>query len=192
MPTEGAAACISCPDGTYSPSIGAVDCLPCNPGSYCPQNGTITASTCPAGSYCPSGAVAPISCPPGNYCLKSDGAPTPCVPGTYSSSSGLLYQSQCTPCPAGTLAGASACSSDLCLPSSFNVNTFHCYTTAGKVGVIMSYTATLFSIIFFPFKMRMMYSRRKAKLEVQRASSPRCLTAEAPHFFQNCTQPRSA
>jgi hypothetical protein len=63
------------------------------------------------------------------------------------------------------LAGASACSSDLCLPSPFNVSTFHCYTTAGKVGVILSYTATLFSIIFFPFKMRMIYSRRKAKLE---------------------------
>jgi hypothetical protein len=63
------------------------------------------------------------------------------------------------------LAGASKCSSDLCFPSPFNVNTFHCYTTAGKVGVILSYAASLFSAIFFPFKMRMIYSRRKAKLE---------------------------
>ena len=71
------------------------------------------------------------------------------------------------PCPDGTdsLAGASKCSSDLCFPSPFNVKTFHCYTTAGKVGVILSYAASLFSAIFFPFKMRMIYSRRKAKLE---------------------------
>jgi hypothetical protein len=162
----GQALCAPCPPGTYGPTHGSYVCEPCPPGSFCPSNRTVVGIPCPAGTYCPSGADAPSVCPTGSYCQPEQSAPAGCPAGTYGSLSSLTSKSQCTVCPPGTSSGTGApsCSSDLCIPNPFNIDTFHCYTTAGKVGIILSYAASLFSAIFFPFKMRMIYTRRKAKL----------------------------
>jgi hypothetical protein len=44
------------------------------------------------------------------------------------------------------------------------VQTFQCYTTEGKVIVVLTWCASLFSAVFFPFKIWMMYKYRKGKL----------------------------
>ena len=44
------------------------------------------------------------------------------------------------------------------------MQTFQCYTTEGKVIVVLTWCASLFSAVFFPFKIWMMYKYRKGKL----------------------------
>ena len=56
-----------------------------------------------------------------------------------------------------------ACSSP-CIPSPWNVQWFHCYSTEGKVLVVLTWCASLFSAVFFPFKVWAMYKYRRGKL----------------------------
>jgi hypothetical protein len=44
------------------------------------------------------------------------------------------------------------------------VQTFQCYSTEGKVVVVLTWCASLFSAVFFPFKVWMMYKYRRGKL----------------------------
>jgi hypothetical protein len=44
------------------------------------------------------------------------------------------------------------------------VQTFQCYSTEGKVVVVLTWFASLFSAVFFPFKMWGMYKYRRGKL----------------------------
>ncbi len=47
------------------------------------------------------------------------------------------------------------------------MKTFPCYSTEGKVGVVLSWCASLFSAVFFPFKMWSMYKYRRDKLKAK-------------------------
>jgi hypothetical protein len=49
-----------------------------------------------------------------------------------------------------------------------NFQTFSCYSTQSKVFVVISWWVSLFSAVFFPFKIRAIYKKRKAKLEAKR------------------------
>ena len=44
------------------------------------------------------------------------------------------------------------------------MQTFQCYSTEGKVVVVLTWCASLFSAVFFPFKVWMMYKYRRGKL----------------------------
>ena len=44
------------------------------------------------------------------------------------------------------------------------MQTFQCYSTEGKVLVVLTWCASLFSAVFFPFKVWMMYKYRRGKL----------------------------
>ncbi len=44
------------------------------------------------------------------------------------------------------------------------MQTFQCYSTEGKVVVVLTWCASLFSAVFFPFKMWGMYKYRRGKL----------------------------
>ncbi len=92
-------------------------------------------------------------------------APSPCPQNTYGDSGKLSSETQCTPCAPGkeSGSGAVACSSP-CIPSPWNVQTFQCYSTEGKVVVVLTWCASLFSAVFFPFKVWGMYKHRRGKL----------------------------
>jgi hypothetical protein len=47
------------------------------------------------------------------------------------------------------------------------VQTFQCYSTEGKIIVVLTWCASLFSAVFFPFKMWHMYKHRRGKLEAK-------------------------
>lgn len=66
----------------------------CDPGFYCEsgvdskrpgRNSTGVGGACPKGFYCPQGTDVPRGCPS----------------GTYSNTTGLMNQTQCTPCDHG-------------------------------------------------------------------------------------------
>jgi hypothetical protein len=47
------------------------------------------------------------------------------------------------------------------------VRTFQCYSTEGKVIVVLTWCASLFSAVFFPFKVWSAYKYRRGKLEAK-------------------------
>jgi hypothetical protein len=47
------------------------------------------------------------------------------------------------------------------------VHTFQCYSTEGKVVVVLTWCASLFSAVFFPFKVWSAYKYRRGKLEAK-------------------------
>jgi hypothetical protein len=47
------------------------------------------------------------------------------------------------------------------------VQTFQCYSTEGKVIVVLTWCASLFSAVFFPFKTWSVYKYRRGKLEAK-------------------------
>jgi flagellar biosynthesis GTPase FlhF len=47
------------------------------------------------------------------------------------------------------------------------VRTFQCYSTEGKVVVVLTWCASLFSAVFFPFKVWSAYKYRRGKLEAK-------------------------
>jgi hypothetical protein len=47
------------------------------------------------------------------------------------------------------------------------VHTFQCYSTEGKVIVVLTWCASLFSAVFFPFKVWSAYKYRRGKLEAK-------------------------
>jgi hypothetical protein len=47
------------------------------------------------------------------------------------------------------------------------VHTFPCYSTEGKVVVVLTWCASLFSAVFFPFKVWSAYKYRRGKLEAK-------------------------
>ena len=151
--------------GFYTNAAGSVACAPCPPGSYRPNIGTTAAFACEQGLYCPSGSAAPVPCPSGSYCKNAAGSPTPCPKNTFSVSEKGTSETICFPCSPGEQSspGSSECSAP-CIPSPFNFQTFNCFSTQTKVLVVFSWCATVFSAVFFPFKMWAIYKKRKAKL----------------------------
>ncbi len=164
-PSPGGSSCLDCDPGLFSSSDASVRCLPCTSGSYCPNKRSTQGLPCEAGYFCPSGSSAQTPCPQGSFCHANAGAPLPCPQNTYGKSGKLASESQCTPCPPGTESGsgAMACSSP-CIPSPWNVQTFQCFSTEGKVVVVLTWCVSLFSALFFPFKVWAMYKYRRGKL----------------------------
>jgi hypothetical protein len=74
-----------------------------------------------------------------SFCQANAGAPLPCPQNTYGESGKLSSETQCTPCAPGkeSGSGAVACSSP-CIPSPWNVQAFQCYSTEGKVVVVLT------------------------------------------------------
>jgi hypothetical protein len=157
--------CLPCDPGSFSPSPASAECSPCSSGSYCPNNRSTKGLPCDAGYFCPSGSSVQTPCPQGSFCQANAGAPSPCPQNTYGESGKLASETQCTPCPPGkeSGSGALACSSP-CIPNPLNVQTFQCYSTEGKVVVVLTWCASLFSAVFFPFKVWAMYKYRRGKL----------------------------
>lgn len=108
--SEGSAAGIPCPAGTYSIGQGLDDvsqCLLCPPGMVCSTSGLISPDgVCRAGFYCIEGAShdAPVDgttggiCPGGSFCPEGSVTFITCYLGTFANSTG---QEVCFPCPAG-------------------------------------------------------------------------------------------
>jgi hypothetical protein len=165
---SGQSECALCAAGSFSDSPGSDTCKLCLSGSYCPTSGSSTTVPCKEGFYCPPGSSAPTVCPAGSYCGNNAGSPTPCPQNTYSASPQQSSQSQCAACPPGEQSGPGSfqCSAP-CVPSPFNFQTFGCYSTQSKVLVVFSWCVSFFSAVFFPFKMRAIYKKRKAKLEAK-------------------------
>ena len=165
---SGQSACTPCPPGFFNPSPASVECFSCSPGQYCPRPGSTKGIPCNEGYFCPSGSSNQTECPRGSFCKSSAGAASPCPQNTFSDSVGLISESQCIRCPPGKDSGIGAveCSSP-CIPSPWNVQTFQCYSTEGKVIVVLTWCASLFSAVFFPFKTWSMYKYRRGKLEAK-------------------------
>ena len=163
----GQSACTPCAAGSYQFDLGKSVCDPCPAGSYCPVVGLSAAFPCQQGYYCQQGSFAQKECPAGFYC-ENAATLFPCPQNTYSATTKQTSQSQCSPCPPGQQSGSGSfeCSAP-CLPSPFNFQTFSCYSTQSKVLVVCSWCVSLFSAVFFPFKMRAIYMKRKAKLEAR-------------------------
>jgi hypothetical protein len=157
--------CLPCDPGSFAPSAASVRCSPCSSGTYCPNKRSTQGLPCDAGYFCPSGSSAQTPCPQGSFCHANAGAPSPCPQNTYGEWGKLASETQCTPCPPGkeSGSGAVACSSP-CIPSPWDVQTFQCYTTEGKVLVVLTWCASLFSAVFFPFKVWATYKYRRGKL----------------------------
>ena len=166
----GQSQCTLCLPGSYSKSFESVGCTSCSPGQYCPSPGSTKETPCDEGFFCLSGSPAPTPCPRGSFCPASSAAATPCPLNTYGDSVQLVSESQCTRCLPGTYStgiGAVECSSPPCIPSPWNVRTFQCYSTEGKVIVVLTWCASLFSAVFFPFKVWSAYKYRRGKLEAK-------------------------
>ena len=165
--SPGQSACTPCAAGSYQFDLGKSVCDPCPAGSYCPVVGLSAGSPCQQGNYCPFGSSAQKECPAGFYC-ENAATLSPCPQNTYSASTRQTSQSQCSPCPPGEQSGSGSFECSVpCLPSPFNFQTFSCYSTQSKVLVVCSGCVSLFSAVFFPFKMRAIYKKRKAKLEAK-------------------------
>ncbi len=166
---SGQLECTPCAAGSYQSDLGKSVCTPCPAGSYCPVVGLSAGSgyPCQQGYYCPFGSSAQKDCPAGFYC-ENAATLSPCPQNTYSASTKQTSQSQCSPCPPGQQSGSGSfeCSAP-CVPSPFNFQTFSCYSTESKVLVVCSWCVSFFSAVFFLFKMRAMYKKRKAKLEAK-------------------------
>ena len=62
--------CLSCPIGSFCPSLALIYHNICSPGYYCPVNSTLNqdeSQKCEVGKYCPAGTKQMISCPEGEY-----------------------------------------------------------------------------------------------------------------------------
>jgi hypothetical protein len=165
----GQSACTPCPPGSFNPSQASAECSSCSPGQYCPDFGLTKGTPCDEGYFCPSGSKNQTECPRGSYCESGAGAASACPQNTYSNSVKLTSESQCIRCPPGKDSGIGAveCSSPQCIPSLWNVQTFQCYSTEGKVIVVLTWCASLFSAVFFPFKTWSVYKYRRDKLEAK-------------------------
>jgi hypothetical protein len=113
-PSPGvAAACLTCPVGSYSSAPASLQCTPCPLGTYSTgswDGGSTSPETCTA---CPPGTIGLATgqhtctvCGPGTYQplrgANSTSDCRACAPGTYSSVSGQTEAGVCTPCPTGT------------------------------------------------------------------------------------------
>jgi hypothetical protein len=170
-PSVGSLGCTPCQQGTYNPSTGSSTCTPCQPGTYNPSTGSTTSAACTPcqpGTYNPmNGSTACSPCPPGTYNPSTRSSVCiPCQANTFCPDNGA---SQGLPCPSGldSSPGATACTPPPCIPSPWNANTFSCYSTEGKVGIILSYSLSLISAVLFPVKMRIIYKYRKGKLQAK-------------------------
>jgi hypothetical protein len=166
--SSGQSQCTLCLPGTYSNSSESGRCTSCSPGQYCPSPGSTKETPCDEGFFCPSGSSAPTPCPRGSFCPASASAATPCPQNTYGELPKLVSESQCARCPFSVDSGIGAVECSLpCIPSPWNVNTFQCYSTEGKVIVVLTWCASLFSAVFFPFKVWSAYKYRRGKLEAK-------------------------
>ena len=126
---QGATAPTACAAGSVSPSESAAECSPCANGTFQGDTGKLVCEVCSAGGFCPAGAVAPTLCAEGSYsdqtgqwmasqCLPCrDGhacgvgasLEKACAAGTVANSTGMAA---CVPCIAGTYqsgSGETAC-----------------------------------------------------------------------------------
>ena len=90
---EGSPAPIRCESGYYQDDLQASLCKVCEPGFYCDSRFEPVVifeanSTCPPGYYCPAGT---------RYAYEY-----PCLEGTFSNITGLMTESQCSNCTAGS------------------------------------------------------------------------------------------
>ena len=87
-----------CPPGQYQDLTMQSACTRCVEGHYCDGVNTSTVDyvdfVCPQGYYCPNGTSSAFS--------------YPCPVGTFSNTSGLVSESQCSPCPGGLYCGTLA------------------------------------------------------------------------------------
>ncbi|XP_070551430.1 uncharacterized protein [Ptychodera flava] len=81
---EGSPWPIQCGNGTFMNHTGAAECDICPEGYYCIQSDR--ADPCPQGYFCPEGT---------GYDYQ------PCPTGTYGANTGLIEESDCTPCTGG-------------------------------------------------------------------------------------------
>ena len=86
-----------CPEGYYC-EIGSSKPTPCGNGTYMNHTGASTCYVCPAGYYCVNRDRADI-CTQGYYCPTGTGADLqPCPTGSFGNTTGLIQESECTPC----------------------------------------------------------------------------------------------
>jgi hypothetical protein len=52
-----------------------------------------------------------------------------------------------------------------CTPNPFDVQTFSCYSTSGKVAVVFAWLLSIFFVVFLSFKIWVISMERKAKLQ---------------------------
>lgn len=86
-----------CPEGYYC-EIGSSKPTPCGNGTYMNHTGASACYVCPAGYYCVNRDRADI-CTQGYYCPTGTGADLqPCPTGSFGNTTGLIQESECTPC----------------------------------------------------------------------------------------------
>ena len=86
-----------CPEGYYC-EVGSSMPTPCGNGTYMNHTGASACYTCPAGYYCVNRDRADI-CTQGYYCPTGTGADLqPCPTGSFGNTTGLIQESECTPC----------------------------------------------------------------------------------------------
>lgn len=86
-----------CPEGHYCIQ-GSSKPEPCGNGTYMNHTGASTCYICPAGRYCVNRDRADV-CLQGYYCPEGTGADLqPCPTGTFGNTTGLINETQCTPC----------------------------------------------------------------------------------------------
>lgn len=86
-----------CPEGHYCIQ-GSSKPEPCGNGTYMNHTGASACYVCPAGHYCVNRDRADV-CLQGYYCPEGTGADLqPCPTGTFGNTTGLINETQCTPC----------------------------------------------------------------------------------------------
>eukprot|EP00808_Paulinella_micropora_P008574 g62100.t1 len=127
--TAGAAQCMPCRAGRFSPQTGAADCQPCLAGYFSNQRGATACKRCGIGSHAPNtgqpnctlcplgrfvavtGAAECLVCLAGTSTFQAGGSIcSTCKPGFFNPG-GSTATGVCLPCPAGSSSppGAAAC-----------------------------------------------------------------------------------
>ena len=91
-----------CPSGFYQPSEGAAMCESCPEGTYCDAT-ALDLAGCTERFQETVGVYNPAVCPQGHYCLlgTSRANQYPCPEGTFSNKTGLTDVSNCSACSGG-------------------------------------------------------------------------------------------
>ena len=116
--------CLSCPIGSFCPSLALIYHNICSPGYYCPVNSTLNqdeSQKCEVGKYCPAGTKQMISCPEGEYQdLTGQSECKSCSPGNICPFTNDGKTTQEISCPVGYMCPRKSMkAADPCLPGTY-------------------------------------------------------------------------